>query len=239
MLHLIQSVNNGWRNFLSQELKEQYMLQLSAYLDSEMATEQVYPEPWDWFKAFEKTAPEDCLCVVIGQDPYFRGEAMGLSFSVKAGFKLTPSARNILKEVTRSKNVTGHTGNLESWADQGVLLLNSCLTTRAGVAGAHSKKGWETLTGRVVSYINQQDRPIVYLAWGRWAHKVCAVVNNPKHLVIKTSHPSRLGATKNGDDFTAFVGSECFNIANQFLAAHSSTEIDWTNKLESTQKGLF
>lgn len=232
MHHLIQSIGNGWHEFLNRELDQQYMLQLRAFLYSEMATEQVYPEPCDWFKSFEKTSPADCLCVVIGQDPYFRGEAMGLSFSVKPGFKLTPSARNILKEVTRSKSVTGYTGNLENWAEQGVLLLNSCLTTRAGVAGAHSKKGWETLTGRVVSHLNEQERPVVYLAWGRWAHKVCAVVNNPKHLVIKTSHPSPRGATKNGDDFTAFLGSECFIVANQFLASHGLPEIDWTSKLE-------
>lgn len=227
----IKHINNDWRPFLESELGEAYIQPLKAFLDHEMATHDVCPAPSDWFRAFQVTGASDVRVVIIGQDPYFNGEAMGLSFSVKPGFKITPSVRNILKEVTGKKDASGYTGDLEGWADQGALLLNTCLTTRAGTAGAHAKKGWETFSDRVIQYLNAQDRPIVYLAWGKWAHKVAAGVSNPLHTVIKTSHPSPLGATKTGQDFTAFMGSGCFSKANQYLTEHNAPTIDWIGGL--------
>ncbi|WP_138438033.1 uracil-DNA glycosylase [Marinobacter shengliensis] len=239
MQTVAQGIRNDWAPFLESELQKPYARSLQAFLEEEMANHDVCPTPGDWFRAFRETAVADVNVVIIGQDPYFNGEAMGLSFSVKEGYKLTPSVRNILKEVTGENDVSPYTGNLEGWATQGVFLLNTCLTTRRGEAGAHSKQGWETFSDSVIAHLNGQNRPIVYLAWGKWAHKVTEKVDNPQHHVIKTSHPSPLGATKAGKDFSAFKGSACFNMANDKLTAKGLAPIDWTGTLQRKNESLF
>jgi len=237
--HLAATIDNGWSEFLLKELSEPYAEELGRFLEKDARDYTLCPDQADWFRAYAATDPDSLSVVMIGQDPYFNGEAMGLSFSVKPGYKLTPSVRNILKEVTGTRDVKHYSGNLQSWSDQGVLMLNSCLTTRKGLAGAHSKKGWETLTSRTVERINTLDHPVVYLAWGKWAHKVVSCVDNPKHLVIRTSHPSPLGAMKSGDGFSAFTGSGCFDTANQFLKEQGRDEIDWQGGLEHREGALI
>lgn len=225
--------------FFTSELQKPYMRALEAFLEQEVANHAICPAPHEWFRAFQETPASDVAVVIIGQDPYFNGEAMGLSFSVREGYKLTPSVRNILKEVTGENDVSEYTGNLEGWTNQGVFLLNTCLTTRSGQAGAHSKQGWETFSDSVIEHLNNQNRPIVYLAWGKWAHKVAGKVDNPTHHVIRTSHPSPLGATKSGKDFSAFRGSACFNKANDYLIDRGCSPIDWISPLKLKNESLL
>lgn len=239
MLDLIADIDNEWRDFLAKELSHEYARQLAKSLEPDVLTNSVCPDSVDWFRAFKDTAPEDVRVVILGQDPFFNGEAMGLSFSVKPGYKLTPSTRNILKEVTKHSDVSSFTGNLEGWATQGVFMLNTCLTTRKGKAGAHSKLGWENLTRAALNHLNDMGRPIVYLAWGLWAHKGAEHVTNPLHTVIKTSHPSPLGAYKQGKTFEAFLKSDCFEAANQYLVNHGARPIDWMDGLQKKNEGLL
>jgi len=242
---LVDGIDNTWSRVFRPLMKEMFVKELDAFLAAEMNLSQVCPEPDDWFRAFKTTPPEMVKCVIIGQDPYMNGEAMGLSFSVKPGYKLTPSARNIVKELTGAPKVD-HNGDFSHWADQGVLMLNSCLTTRFSVPGAHGKQGWEMLTSYAIDYLSTLDQPIVYLAWGKWAHNIAARDTNPKHAVIKTSHPSPLAATRSSKNFPAFIGSECFVKANAFLERHECMAIDWlpaveevASATEETQGSLF
>jgi len=243
---LIQQIDNSWKKVLLPLSREFFIKELGDFLAGEMAEHDICPGPEDWFRAFAATPPETVKCVIIGQDPYMNGEAMGLSFSVKPGYKLTPSARNIVKELAGASGVAGHTGDFSAWAEQGVLMLNSCLTTRHKEAGAHGKKGWELLTGYAIEYLSSLDQPIVYLAWGRWAHEVAARDANPNHHVIQTSHPSPLAASRAGKSFPAFIGSDCFRLANDFLQSAGTAPIHWDLKIANNgsdeseaQRSLF
>lgn len=228
---LVDGIDNRWASVFRPIMKELFVKELEGFLATEMATSQVCPEPDDWFRAFKTTPPEQVKCVIIGQDPYMNGEAMGLSFSVKPGYKLTPSARNIVKELTGDSKVD-HNGDFSHWADQGVLMLNSCLTTRFSEPGAHGKQGWELLTSYAIDYLSTLDQPIIYLAWGKWAHNIAARDTNPQHAVIRTSHPSPLAATRSSKNFPAFIGSECFVKANDFLERQGCTAVQWLPALE-------
>lgn len=224
-------VSGAWQAFFKQQFELPYMQQLRQFLQAEKLAEKViYPHSDAIFNAFVLTPLEQVKVVIVGQDPYHgAGQAHGLSFSVPEGVALPPSLKNIYKELHRDLGlaVPGH-GCLTHWAKQGVMLLNSVLTVEQGNAGSHQKKGWEQFTNAAVELINQQDNPVVFLAWGKFAHGVCSGVDQSKHQVIQTSHPSPLGATKSGRDFDAFLGSHCFSRANRWLLEQGRAPIDWS-----------
>lgn len=199
--------------------------------------ENIFPKPELIFSAFAKASYVDLSVVVIGQDPYHQrpivgGEevqqATGLSFSVPLGVKPPPSLVNIYKELDGSIQEwsTPPHGCLDEWASD-VLLLNSTLTVEHSKAGSHAKTGWLKFTDCIIQALKQRKKPIVFLAWGRHAHQLVSCVEGTHHCVIKTSHPSPLGATKSGSDFVPFLGSNCFNLANDFLRSQGLREVDW------------
>ena len=227
---IIDQLDPAWKAHFEHEFSQGYMLKLREFLKTELRQGAVvYPPKEQWFNAFLYTPFDDIKVVIVGQDPYHgEGQAHGLSFSVPEGIKIPPSLRNIYKELNRDLGMSiPHSGNLEAWAKQGVLLLNASLTVRAAEANSHSKQGWLRFTNACIQHINQHKQGVVFLAWGRFAHEVCSVVDTSKHCVIKTSHPSPLGASKTGKDFAAFLGSGCFSLANRYLQQQGRSPIDW------------
>ncbi len=219
-----------WKSLFKKEFSQDYMLELQDFLESEKASGQtVYPPQKEFFNAFSLAGFKNLKVVIVGQDPYHgAGQAHGLSFSVPEGIKIPPSLRNIYKELNRDLGLSiPVSGNLEAWAKQGVLLLNASLSVREAEAGSHSKKGWLQFTQHCIDCINEKKQGVVFLSWGLFAHKVCAQVDTSKHCVIKTSHPSPLGASKQGKEFSAFLGSSCFSEANDYLMAQKQEPIDW------------
>lgn len=189
------------------------------------------------FNAFKHSTYNDICVVIVGQDPYHQiaqvngstiNQAMGLSFSVPVGVKVPPSLKNIYKELESNFsdfNSPAH-GDLSEWTSQ-VLLLNSSLTVEQSNPGVHAKSGWNKFTLQVIEALVQRKKPIVFLSWGKHAHKITACAEGTHHCVIKTSHPSPLGARKSGQDFDAFLGSQCFNKANQFLLSKKLPALNW------------
>jgi len=228
---IIDQLDPAWKAHFEHEFAQGYMLKLREYLAAEVKSGAViYPPADQWFNAFLYTSFNDIKVVIVGQDPYHgEGQAHGLSFSVPDGIKIPPSLRNIYKELSRDLGMTiPMSGNLEGWAKQGVLLLNASLTVRATEANSHSKQGWLRFTNACIKHINEHKQGVVFLAWGRFAHEVCSVVDTTKHCVIKTSHPSPLGASKTGKDFSAFMGSGCFSLANEYLKKQGKQPVDWS-----------
>lgn len=184
----------------------------------------IYPPRSHIFRAFEAVSPADVRVVLLGQDPYHgEGQAEGLSFSVPADVKAPPSLRNIFKERESDLGIpsAGASPCLSHWAEQGVLLLNTTLTVRAGTAGSHRKHGWEQFTDGVFRVLGQEARPMVFLLWGADARKKKALLQNPNHLILESEHPSPLSA------YRGFFGSRPFSKINAYLAAHGLPEIDW------------
>lgn len=230
MFEQIPKLDPIWRAHLEQECAKPYMQNLKQFLHDELQQKAtIYPPQSQWFNSFLFTPFNDIKVVIMGQDPYHgAGQAHGLSFSVPDGVKVPPSLKNIYKELNRDLNISVPvSGNLQAWAEQGVLLLNSCLTVREAEPGSHAKQGWETFTNSCIELVNQQAKHVVFLAWGKFAHGVCNKIDAHKHCLIKTSHPSPLGATKQGADFCAFLGSGCFSKTNAYLQAHHKAVIDW------------
>ena len=224
-------VTGYWQQFLRKEATKDYFLKLDKFLDIEQNNgKKTYPPSNEIFTAFSLTPFENIKCVILGQDPYFlEGLAHGLAFSVKKGIPAPRSLVNIYKEMNSDLNLSRpEGGNLSKWADQGVFLLNSALTVEEGKAGSHKRKGWENLTVKAIQEINRKKESVVFLAWGKDAHKVCQHVDLTKHHVIQTSHPSPLGATKAGKDFDAFLGSNCFSLANEWLQSRAVTPVNWS-----------
>ncbi len=227
---VIDQFDPAWKAHFEHEFAQEYMMELREFLKAEQRVGAViYPPNDQWFNAFLYTPFDDIKVVIVGQDPYHgEGQAHGLSFSVPDGIKIPPSLRNIYKELSRDLGMNiPASGNLEAWAKQGVLLLNASLTVRAAEANSHSKQGWLTFTNACIKYINEHKQGVVFLAWGRFAQGVCATVDTSKHCVIKTSHPSPLGASKTGKDFAAFMGSGCFSLANDYLKKVGKQPIQW------------
>lgn len=225
------NVTGAWQQYFQQEFDQPYMKELSAFLRAEkQAGKTIYPPSPVMFNTFQLTPLEDVKVVIVGQDPYHGpGQAHGLCFSVQMGVQPPPSLKNIYKELNRDLGlaIPSH-GNLESWGRQGVMLLNTVLTVERGVAASHQGKGWERFTQGAISLINSQCEHVVFLAWGRHAHRVCADIDRTRHLVIQTSHPSPLGATKAGRNFSAFLGSGCFSEANRWLLNHQRIPVNWS-----------
>lgn len=220
----IATLNEKWLALLVDEFEQSYMHQLSSFLESERQQGKlIYPEQKAIFAAFDNTTLDKLKVVILGQDPYHGvGQAHGLSFSVPNGVATPPSLRNIYKELVGDLNLTmpSH-GNLNSWAKQGVLLLNSVLTVEHAQAASHKGQGWERFTDRVIEVINQHAENVVFLLWGAYAQKKGSAIDQQRHLVLQAPHPSPLSAHR------GFLGCKHFSKANIYLLDHGKQAIDW------------
>ncbi len=215
----------GWSDHLGEEFNKQYMSDLRAFLASRKAAKVViYPHSSNWFRAMSLTAFNDVRVVILGQDPYHGpGQAHGLSFSVPKGVAVPPSLQNIYKEIEADLGIArGRHGFLESWAEQGVLLLNSVLTVEHASANAHQGRGWEQFTDAIVQALSDEAEHLVFLLWGSYAQKKGQVIDRSKHCVLKAPHPSPLSAHR------GFMGCKHFSAANQYLKEHGLPEVDWS-----------
>ena len=216
---------NDWDELLKDEFTKEYYLNLRKFLVNEYKTQRIFPGMYDIFNAFKITSYNDVKCVIIGQDPYFgEGQAHGLCFSVKKGIAPPPSLINIFKEIRDDVGIdnVGKHGELTKWAQNGVLLLNSVLTVRAGQPHSHFKMGWEQFTTDVIELLNRREKPMVFMLWGNDAKAKAVHITNPKHLVLRSAHPSPLSAS-NG-----FFGCKHFSNANSFLLKNGIEPIDWS-----------
>ncbi len=217
------AIQGEWQKALQSEFKAPYYRKLYETVVSEYKTRVVYPPANDIFNAFHLTPLEKVKVVILGQDPYHEeGQAHGLCFSVKYGIETPPSLVNIYKELQDDLGCyIPDNGFLEKWARQGVLLLNTVLTVRAHAAFSHSEIGWQTFTDRVIQIVDGQDRPIVFMLWGKPAREKKALLHNPRHLILEAPHPSPLSA------YRGFFGCRHFSKANEFLEANGVEPIDW------------
>ncbi len=217
-------IGNDWDEVLKAEFELEYYLSLREFLKSEYSTRRIYPPMNDIFNALRYTSLENTRVVILGQDPYHgEGQAHGLCFSVKAGVKKPPSLKNIFKELYDEYGIAEPpTGELTGWAKQGVLLLNTTLTVREGAPQSHKGHGWEILTDRIISYVNQKQTPTVFILWGGNARAKKGLISNPRHLILESAHPSPLSA------FAGFFGSGHFLKANEFLEKNGLAPIDWS-----------
>ena len=216
-------VTNDWAPILQEEYAKPYYKQLYEFIHREYAERVIYPPAEDIFNALHLTPLSRVKVVIIGQDPYHEpGQAHGLCFSVQKGVDIPPSLQNIYKELHDDVGfeIPDH-GCLTPWAEQGVLLLNAVLTVRAHAAASHQNKGWEQFTDAIIRAVNKVDRPVVFILWGRPAQQKKALLNNPKHLIIESPHPSPLSASR------GFFGSRPFSRTNAFLVANGLSPIDW------------
>jgi len=214
---------NGWTEFLKEEFEKPYFVELSAFLKEEYATKTIYPKKEEVFSSFYYTDYTDVKVVILGQDPYHQpNQAHGMCFSVKKGVKIPPSLVNIYQELREDIACsTPNHGFLLSWAKQGVLLLNSVLTVQDSKAFSHAKKGWEVFTDHVLLKLNESEKPIVFILWGRAAQEKAALITNCKHLLLKSVHPSPLSA------YNGFFGSKPFSKANEYLIQQNREAINW------------
>ena len=221
---MVFSLSNSWQNILSEEFEKPYFEQLISFVKTEYLSKKCYPNETQIFAAFDHCPFEKIKVVVIGQDPYHGfGQANGLCFSVNDGVPFPPSLINIFKEIERDLQLPyPKTGNLERWADQGVLLLNATLTVRESEAGSHQKKGWETFTDAVIQKISEEKENVVFLLWGGFAKKKGAKIDRTMHLVLETGHPSPLSANRG-----FWYGNQHFSKTNAFLNSKGITQIDW------------
>ena len=217
------AISNDWLEPLTPEFRKPYYAKLYKTIREEYNSRQIFPNADDIFNAFSFTPLSNVKAVILGQDPYHNdGQAHGLCFSVKPDVDVPPSLVNIYKELNEDLGcyIPNH-GYLKKWADQGVLLLNTVLTVRAHQANSHRGIGWEEFTDAAIRVLNEQDRPIVFILWGRPAQTKKAMLNNPKHLVLEAPHPSPLSA------YRGFFGSRPFSKTNEFLKQHGVAPIDW------------
>ncbi len=217
------NIGNDWDILLKEEFQKQYYLTLREFLKKEYFSSTVYPPMNDIFNALKYTPYAETKVVILGQDPYFNpGQAHGLCFSVKDGVKAPPSLLNIFKELKDEYGMPEpKCGELTGWAKQGVLLLNTILTVRGGMPQSHKNKGWEILTDRIISLLNEKETPVVFLLWGANARSKKALITNRHHLILESSHPSPLSA------YNGFFGCNHFKVTNEFLTKHNLSEICW------------
>lgn len=218
------AIQNDWLQAIGDEFRKPYYKQLYEFVKQEYSTRVIYPPADDIFNALHLTPLKEVKVLILGQDPYHNAhQAHGLSFSVLPDQReIPPSLQNIYQEL---KDDVGcyipDNGYLEKWARQGVLMLNTVLTVRAHQANSHQGKGWEQFTDAIIEAVNREDRPIVYMLWGRPAQSKIPMLNNPNHLILKAPHPSPLSA------FRGFFGCKHFSQANEFLQSHGVEPIDW------------
>ena len=217
-------IEESWKPHLIEEFSKPYMLSLKNFLQQEYQKRKtIYPRESEFFAAFNTTPLNNVKAVIIGQDPYHGpGQAHGLSFSVPPGVATPPSLQNIYKELQKDIGMTPPThGYLQSWATQGVFLLNATLSVEARKAGSHQNKGWEEFTSAVIDILNREKENLVFLLWGSYAQKKGAQIDTKKHLVLKAPHPSPLSAHR------GFFGCQHFSKTNQFLQEKGLSPIDW------------
>lgn len=215
--------NNDWDLILKDELKKEYFKNIESFLDKEYKEKNIFPPRNEIFKAFELSSYMDTKVVILGQDPYYNyGQAQGLSFSVNKGVKLPPSLRNIYKEMEDDLGLKPSlNGSLVSWAEQGVLLLNASLTVEEKKPNSHRSIGWQIFTDKIISLLNDREKPIVFILWGNFARSKKTLITNSRHLILESAHPSPLSA-RNG-----FFGSRPFSKTNEFLKRNNLKEINW------------
>ena len=216
-------IDNDWLPALGEEFRKPYYKTLYEFVRQEYKTAQVFPPSDDIFNAFHLTPLNQVKVVIIGQDPYHEpGQAHGLCFSVKPGVDIPPSLVNIYKELQDDCGCyIPNNGYLVKWAEQGVLLLNTVLTVRAHRANSHQGQGWEEFTNAAIRALNTQDRPIVFILWGKPAQMKKSMLSNPNHLILEAPHPSPLSA------YRGFFGSKPFSKTNEFLQSKGVEPIDW------------
>ena len=217
------NIGNDWDELLKEEFSKDYYLQLRKFLVEEYNHNTVYPNMHDIFNALRYTSYQNTHVLLLGQDPYHGpNQAHGLCFSVKKVATPPPSLRNIYQELANELGCTiPEHGELTKWTSQGVLMLNTCLTVRRGQPNSHAGKGWEILTDKIISLINDKEDPVVFLLWGRNAQSKEKLITNPKHLILKCAHPSPFSA------YNCFSARNHFNMTISFLKEHGLKEIDW------------
>jgi uracil-DNA glycosylase len=216
-------IDNDWKQLLEEDFHMPYYLHLRQFLKNEYEQERIFPKMNDLYQAFKLTPYEKVKVVILGQDPYHgEGQAHGLSFSVQPGVSIPPSLRNIFKELHTDIGCPIPTqGSLLKWAQEGVLLLNTVLSVREGNAHSHKGMGWEKLTDRVISLLNDRSKPVVFILWGRPAQAKAQLIDSSKHKIIEAPHPSPLSAHR------GFFGSKPFSKANQYLQEQNQSPIQW------------
>lgn len=214
---------NDWGQYLKEEMAQPYYRQLRQFLIGEYSTKQVYPDMYSIFNALHYTSYADTKVLILGQDPYHEpGQAHGLSFSVQPNVPPPPSLVNIFKELETDLGCTvPNNGCLEPWARQGVLLLNTVLTVQAHRANSHRDKGWEIFTDKIISLLNQREKPVAFILWGSPARRKKAMITNPQHFIVESPHPSPLSA------YRGFFGSRPFSKVNKFLESLGEEPINW------------
>lgn len=221
-------IEESWKEALSEEFGKPYFEALTAFVKDEYKSGTVYPPPKFIFRAFELTPFNKVKVVILGQDPYHgAGQANGLSFAVPSGVRIPPSLQNIYKELEHDLNpvpqgrTLRNSGDLERWAQQGVLMLNATLTVRAQTPGSHQNKGWEEFTDAVIKALNDKCEHLVFILWGNYAKQKGTHIDRSKHLVIESAHPSPFAA------HAGFFGSKPFSKANAYLESKGQKPIDW------------
>lgn len=217
------TLGNDWDDLLADEFKKDYYIKLRGFLKSEYQNHKIYPDMYDIFNALKWTAYKDTKVVILGQDPYHEfNQAHGLAFSVKVGVNIPPSLLNMYKELHNELGLyIPNNGYLEKWARQGVMLLNSSLTVREGLANSHRNKGWEIFTSSIIERLNERDDPVIFLLWGNNAKEKNALITNQKHYVLTAAHPSPLSASR------GFFGCGHFKKTNELLVQMGKQPIDW------------
>ncbi|MDM8212304.1 uracil-DNA glycosylase [Enterococcus hirae] len=225
-------LHNSWQNLLAEEFEKDYYKELHQFLAEEYQHHEVYPDMYHIYSALELTPYEKVKVVILGQDPYHGPhQATGLSFSVQPGVKIPPSLQNIYKELAADLGIPpAKHGYLKSWAEQGVLLLNTVLTVRAGMAYSHQGHGWEHLTDAIIQKLNERTEPIIFLLWGKSAQAKIPMIDTTRHIILKAPHPSPLSAHR------GFFGSRPFSKINELLTALGQTPIDWRLPEDPTEE---
>ena len=220
---LVDDMPDRWHPQLAEEIAKPYWLQLQHFVHSEREQHTVFPPADKVFAALQLTPFNDVSVVILGKDPYHgEGQAHGLAFSVQDGVAIPPSLRNIFKELHQDLGIEpSSSGNLQHWAQQCVLLLNTTLTVRGGMAASHHGHGWDTFTDAIISLLNSRTEPIVFVLWGAHAQQKQSLIQSARHIVITSSHPSPLAAHR------GFLGSRPFSAINSALITYGSTAIDW------------
>ena len=216
-------IHNSWQTILTDEFEKEYYQKLRNFLKKEYTTQKIHPDMYHIYEALELTPYEKVKVVILGQDPYHGvNQAHGLSFSVQPGVKIPPSLNNIYKELQSDLGISPvKHGNLVSWAKQGVLLLNTVLTVREGQAYSHRGKGWEILTDKIIEKLNEREKPIFFILWGKPAQEKMKMIDKSRHIILTSAHPSPLSAHR------GFLGSKPFSKTNDALMALGETPIDW------------
>lgn len=217
------NIGNEWDELLKGEFEKEYYLKLREFLKYEYSHYEIYPNMYDIFNSLKYTSYNSVKAVILGQDPYHEpGQAHGLCFSVKKGTPLPPSLQNIYKELYSDLGIPpAKHGELISWAQNGVLMMNTVLTVRRGQANSHKNHGWEIFTDRVIELLNRREKPIVFILWGGNARSKTKLITNPNHFILQSAHPSPLSA------YNGFFGNKHFSKTNEFLVQHGIEPIDW------------